>query len=228
MEMKNNIITYFKNKDLYEQALTHRSWVNEHKGVRNTNERLEFLGDAVLEFIISDHLYRIFSDKEEGFLTALRSNLVNTTSLSEIAKSLSIGETLYLSKGEEDGGGRENQSLLADTLEAIIGALFIDSGIKKAEEFINKYILSKVSDVIKKPLKDSKSRLQEVVQAKSYPAPKYIVVSETGPDHAKNFVVEVLVNKHSLSQGTGKSKAEAEQKAAENALHKFLDTKDIL
>jgi ribonuclease III len=225
---KNKIKNYFQNEDLYLQSLTHRSWVNEHKGVRETNERLEFLGDAVLEFIISDHLYRIFPNKEEGYLTALRSNLVNTQSLSEIANDLSIGNDIFLSKGEEDGGGRTNQSLLADTLEAIIGAIFIDNGVDKAREFIKDHIFIKIDEVIKKPLKDAKSRLQEVVQAKSYPAPKYSVVNETGPDHSKEFLVEVHVNSHALSQGTGKSKAEAEQNAAENALHTLHDKPNSL
>ena len=221
--MKNNLKKYFTNFDLLDQALTHRSWVNEHKGIRPTNERLEFLGDAVLEFVVSNYLYLKYYDKEEGFLTALRSNLVNTTNLSEISKRLSVGEMIFLSKGEEEGGGRENSSLLADTLEAIIGAIFLDSGIKKAEKFISQYLLSRLDEIIKKPLKDAKSRLQEIIQAKSYMAPKYIVIKENGPDHAKEFVIEVVVNQRSIAKGMGKSKAESEQKAAENALEILAD-----
>src|SRR6266576_3184980 len=126
----------FKNKDLLDLALTHRSWVNEHKGIRNSNERLEFLGDAILEFVVSKELYKDFPDKEEGYLTALRANLVNTISLAGVAEKLDLGSLIFLSKGEEDGGGRKNTSLLADTVEAIIGAMFIDKGIEEAEKFI--------------------------------------------------------------------------------------------
>src|SRR3972149_7732227 len=118
----------FKDKTLLELALTHKSWVNEHPNGRGSNERLEFLGDAILEFLVSKRLYQGFPDKEEGFLTALRASLVNTQNLSEIAQKLEIGKSLFLSKGEEDGGGRQNPSLLADTIEAIIGELFIDAG----------------------------------------------------------------------------------------------------
>jgi len=126
----------FTNKDLFDQALTHRSWVNEHKGVRESNERMEFLGDAILEYVVSKEIYDNFPDKEEGYLTALRANLVNTHALAEIANRLKLGHALFLSKGEEDGGGRKNSSLLADTIEAVIGAIFFDRGIGAAEEFI--------------------------------------------------------------------------------------------
>jgi ribonuclease-3 len=122
----------FKNKNLLDLALTHRSWVNEHKGERTSNERLEFLGDAILEFVASKQIFNQFPEKEEGYLTALRANLVNTVALAEVAVKLDLGPELFLSKGEEDGGGRTNTSLLADTVEAIIGAIFIDRGITDA------------------------------------------------------------------------------------------------
>src|SRR3989344_6741330 len=125
----------FKNKELFKQALTHRSWINENPGIRGTNERLEFLGDAILEFIVSERIYRDFPDKEEGFLTALRSNIVNTQNLSEYATKIDLGKHLLLSKGEEQGGGRNNGSLLADTVEAIIGSIFIDRGFQAAADF---------------------------------------------------------------------------------------------
>jgi len=131
----------FNNQDLLVQALTHKSWVNEHPMIRESNERLEFLGDAVLEFVTSSFIYEIFPSKEEGFLTALRANLVNTVSLSEIALNLSLGDKLYLSKGEEETGGRSNYSILADSVEAIIGALYIDQGLASAESFIQKVII---------------------------------------------------------------------------------------
>jgi ribonuclease-3 len=210
----------FSNKDLLDQALTHRSWVNEHKGTRTSNERMEFLGDAILEFVVSKEIYNLFPDKEEGYLTALRANLVNTVALADIAIKLGIGTELFLSKGEEDGGGRANTSLLADTVEAIIGAIFMDKGITDAEKFIKDNVLDVVEEKTSKPLKDYKSRLQELVQAKGLPAPKYQVVEESGPDHDKKFVIEVLVNGESWGKGEGKSKSTAEQEAACQVLAK--------
>lgn len=208
----------FKNKDLFDLALTHRSWVNEHKGVRTSNERLEFLGDAILEFIVSKEIYSKFPDQEEGYLTALRANIVNTVSLAEIAKKLDLGSILFVSKGEEESGGRTNGSLLADTVEAIIGAIFIDRGIGDAEEFIKENLLVDVETRATQPLKDFKSRLQELVQSQSLPTPKYQVVEESGPDHDKKFVIEVTVSGESWGKGEGKSKALAEQEAAKSAL----------
>lgn len=210
--------TVFKNQDILTQALTHKSWVNEHKNQTQSNERLEFLGDAVLEFIVSDKLYETFPDKEEGFLTALRANLVNTQNLANLAKKLNVGKEIFLSKGEEESGGRTNPSLLADTVEAIIGALFLDQGIKPVFEFIEKYILTEIPEKISKPLKDSKSRLQEYIQAQKLPTPRYRVIEESGPDHSKKFLIEVSVEGKKLGVGEGKSKNSAEQKAAENAL----------
>lgn len=219
--MQNSKITlteYISNKELLLTALTHRSWVNENIGVRGTNERLEFLGDAILEFVVSDRLFTLFPDKEEGYLTALRSNLVNTKNLSDLARRIDLGKQIFLSKGEEEGGGRENSSLLADTVEAIIGAIFLDVGIEGAYKFIDNLLLHDVETRSKLPLKDPKSLLQEYVQSKKLPAPKYVVVSETGPDHLKSFIIEVIVDHQSLARGTGKSKAEAEQNAAAIAL----------
>lgn len=210
----------FKNKTLLDIALTHRSWVNEHKGQRENNERLEFLGDAILEFVVSKELFTQFPDKEEGYLTALRANLVNTVSLAEIAKKLDLGKKLYLSKGEEESGGRTNTSLLADTVEAIIGAIFIDRGVGEAEKFIQKNLLVDLDKRALEPLKDPKSALQEYVQSLSLPAPKYEVVEESGPDHDKKFVISVTVSGEKWGQGEGKSKSLAEQEAARQALAK--------
>lgn len=212
----------FKNKRLLTQALTHKSWVNEHPGQRGSNERLEFLGDAVLEFIVSRELYEKFPEQEEGYLTALRANLVNTQNLSEIAKRLGAGEALFLSKGEEEGGGRENPSLLADTIEAIIGALFIDQSVEAVNKFIESNLLTEVPKKITQPLKDPKSRLQEAVQAKGLPAPKYLLIQESGPDHAKSFIIHVLIGGKTTGKGEGKSKSLAEQAAAKEALEKML------
>jgi ribonuclease-3 len=210
----------FKDKELLDHALTHRSWVNEHKGVRTSNERLEFLGDAILEFVASKEIYNRFPDKEEGYLTALRANLVNTVALAEVAKKLDLGPELFLSKGEGDGGGRANTSLLADTVEAIIGAIFIDRGIGSTEKFIKENLLTEVGKKATEPLKDFKSRLQEYVQAEGLSAPKYQVVEESGPDHNKKFVIEVVVNGEAWGRGTGKSKSIAEQEAARQVLAK--------
>lgn len=212
----------FKNKDLLTLALTHKSWVNEHLGIRGTNERLEFLGDAVLEFIVSKELYEKFPQKKEGYLTALRANLVNTENLSKVAKRLGVGKALFLSKGEEEGGGRENPSLLADTVEAIIGAFFLDAGIEATGEFIRQNIIVEIPEKVSKPLKDPKSRLQELVQSKGLVAPRYKVVEESGPDHNKKFVIEVFVNGERWGKGEGKNKSQAEQEAAKEALKKAL------
>lgn len=215
----------FKNKELLDQALTHKSWVNEHPNKRESNERLEFLGDAILEFIITETLYLRFPKHQEGYLTALRSNLVNTQNLANLAIKLGVGETLYLSKGEEEGGGRKNISLLADTVEAIIGALFIDSGLDKVTEFIKKNLIIEIPYKASGQLKDPKSRLQEYVQAKGLPTPKYKVIEESGPDHNKKFIIEVVVENTAWAKGEGKNKNLAEQDAASKALILVFGTK---
>src|SRR3989344_6126143 len=191
---KDELSNLFKNLSLCEQALTHKSWMNEHPGKRGSNERLEFLGDAVLEFIVSKELYRRFPDKEEGYLTALRANLVNTINLSEIAQNLNLGQKLFLSKGEEETGGRTNHSLLANTIEAVVGALYLDRGLGEVEKFIEGNLLSTLDKKLAEPLKDAKSLLQEYVQAQGYPAPRYEVIDESGPDHAKKFKIAAIVN----------------------------------
>ena len=208
----------FNNKELLETALTHKSCLNENPKLKESNERLEFLGDAVLEFVITETLYKSFPDKQEGYLTSLRANLVNTQNLAEVAKKLNIGNLIHLSKGEEDGGGRENPSLLADTVEAIIGALYLDQGLTKVEAFIKENLVDEIPDKVLKPLKDPKSRFQEYIQAKGFPAPKYKVLRETGPDHDRDFVVQVKVQDRVWGEGCGKSKSQAEQEAARKAL----------
>ncbi len=213
----------FLNQNLLKQALTHRSWVNENSKNEGTNERLEFLGDAILEFVVSKEIYKKFPNEEEGYLTALRANLVNTKNLAEVATKLKIGEVILLSKGEIDGGGRTNPSLLADTIEAIIGATYLDRGLDAAEKFIQDNILIDADKKSQSPLKDPKSLLQEKIQAKGLQAPKYNVVSEAGPDHNKEFTIEVIVNGKPAARGTGKSKSEAEQDAASNALGNMIN-----
>lgn len=224
--MSENLAERFQNKDLLDHALTHRSWVNEHSKVRTSNERLEFLGDAILEFVVSKELFNRFPDKEEGYLTALRANLVNTVNLSKIAQKLDLGEKLYLSKGEEETGGRTNTSILADTVEAVIGALFLDGGVEEAQKFIYEHLLSDIDQKLAEPLKDAKSRLQEYVQSMGFMAPKYEVAGEEGPDHNKIFTIEVLVNGERWGVGNGKNKSEAAQSAANSALKSHEDTNE--
>lgn len=214
----NDIKTIFNDKKLLETALTHKSCLNEHPDIKESNERLEFLGDAILEFVITETLYKSFPDKQEGYLTSLRANLVNTQNLAGVAKKLNIGEYIHLSKGEEDGGGRKNPSLLADTVEAVIGALYLDQGLTKVENFIKEYLVTEIPDKVALPLKDPKSRFQEYIQAKGLPAPKYKVFRESGPDHDRDFVVQVYVQGKVMGEGKGKSKGQAEQEAAKVAL----------
>lgn len=216
--MKNNIKSLFKEESNYQLAMTHRSFLNENSSMIESNERLEFLGDAILEFVISKLLYKKYSDKEEGFLTTLRANLVNTVNLANVAKDLNLGKYLLLSKGEEEGGGRENQSLLANTVEALIGALYIDSGLETAEHFIIENVYKNIEEIENHPLKDAKSRLQELVQSKGLVAPTYKVTNEEGPDHDKTFFVDVLINNKIIASGNGKNKSIAQQNSAEEAL----------
>ncbi|OGY14354.1 MAG: ribonuclease III, partial [Candidatus Blackburnbacteria bacterium RIFCSPLOWO2_01_FULL_44_43] len=199
----------------------HRSFLNERKDEKESNERLEFLGDAVLEFLVSNHIYLHFPGQDEGHLTALRSKLVNTTSLAQTARNLNLGESLYLSRGEEQGGGRTNTSLLANTVEALLGAIFLDQGVDGAGEFVDKFILTKIPETVRESLKDPKSMLQEFVQAQGLPAPIYKLVSQIGPDHAKEFTVEVLIDKKPYAQGKGSSKKIATQDAAALALQQW-------
>lgn len=216
-----NLKKTFKNKELLEQALTHKSWVNENSGKRSSNERLEFLGDAVLELIVTDHLYKKLPDKEEGYLTALRANIVNTTNLSELALRMKLGEAIFLSKGESLAQGKNNISLLADTVEAIIGAIYIDQSLKVASKFVQENLLFDLDRKIKEPLKDSKSMLQEKVQAKGFRTPRYKVTEIKGPDHDREFTLSVEIDGKVMGEAKGKSKSEAEQKAAKVALEKL-------
>src|SRR3989344_5354787 len=213
-----NLASLFQNEEFYTLALTHKSWVNEHPGKRTSNERLEFLGDAVLEFVVSKEIYSRFPDKEEGYLTALRANLVNTISLPSVAKKFELGENLFFSKGEEETGGRKNPSLLANTFEAFVGSLFLDVKLSKVEVFIGEHLLTSIDENIKEPLKDPKSLFQEYVQAQGYSAPRYEVIAEKGPDHNKVFTLQVLVNGSAWGVGEGRNKCEAAQEAARQAL----------
>lgn len=213
-------IPSFKNPSLLRQAFIHRSFLNEHRGEKESNERMEFLGDSILSFVTSSWLYHELPDQPEGILTNLRSNIVNTKSLAATAEKLDLGKLLLLSRGEEEGGGRSNSSLLADTYEAVIGAIYLDQGLENARQFIHDTILEHTS-TLSENLKDPKSLLQEIVQAQKLPSPTYKVVSEVGPDHAKIFTVSVEIGGKATSKGIGKSKREAETAAAQTALAKI-------
>jgi ribonuclease-3 len=209
----------FKNQALFEQAFTHRSYLNEAKGNISSNERLEFLGDSILSFLVSEYLYKEYPQYNEGILTNLRSLLVNTKNLGTIARNLDFGSLLKLSKGEHEAQGRENQSLLADSFEAFVGALFIDQGIAAVAKFVDQTLLIGVKEFVeKKSFKDPKSLLQEHTQAKKLGSPLYKVTHEEGPAHAKIFTVSVFVANKIVGEGKGKSKQEAEEQAAKQAL----------
>ncbi|MFZ2202555.1 MAG: ribonuclease III [Microgenomates group bacterium] len=208
----------FKDSQLLATALTHRSSLNE-QGVKESNERLEFLGDAVLEMVITNYLYQARPDEPEGFLTAARSAVVRTESLAEIARSINLGSYLRMSKGEAMGGGRENPSILENTVEALIGAIFKDGGLEKASDFIYRFIVPQAQIILtKKELKDAKSLYQEKIQSQGLFSPQYKVISQAGPDHNKTFEVAVFVDNQETGRGKGKSKQEAEQLAAQKAL----------
>jgi ribonuclease-3 len=210
----------FKNKQLLNTALTHRSYLNEHpKENLSSNERLEFLGDAILEFIVSRKLFSLFPHLDEGILTTLRSLIVKTDSLAEAGNRFQLGEFLLLSKGEEETGGRVNKSLLANTFEALTGAIFLDQGLEKTEEFIELSIGEKIKTIDSlENIKDYKSLFQEKAQEKKKITPTYRIINTSGPDHDKIFTVGAFLNKRKISQGKGKSKQEAEQRAAQKAL----------
>ena len=218
----------FKNKELFEQSFIHRSYLNETKKRLSSNERLEFLGDSVISFVVSKHLYSKYPNFDEGVLTNLRSLLVNTKSLAQVAKELNFGSLLLLSKGEEESRGRQNQSLLADSFEAFIGALFLDQGIETAADFLIEVLLPKADQYVKnKAFKDPKSLLQERIQSQKQSSPIYKVLTEQGPAHAKIFTVGVYTDKTLMGKGNGKSKQEAEENAAKEALIFLANEKTI-
>lgn len=212
----------FKDKTLLIQAFTHRSYLNENKGLKMShNERLEFLGDAVLELISTDYLFKKYPDKTEGDLTSYRSALVNTISLAKAATNLEMNNYLLLSKGEAKDMGRARQIILADTFEAVIGALYVDGGYDVVSDFIkrNLFDLIDIAHIVKNKLwLDAKSRFQEQAQEKLGITPAYKTLGEEGPDHDKIFTLGVFLGEVQVAIGEGPSKQEAEQKAAENGL----------
>jgi len=210
----------FTNLSLLAEAFTHRSYLNEHREyVGNHNERLEFLGDAVLELATTDFLFKKFPDKPEGDLTNYRAALVNTNSLAVCAQQIGVNDYLLLSKGEARDTGRARDVILADTFEAIIGAIYLDGGYASAEAFIAKSLFGKIDDVIaNRAYQDPKSRFQELAQEKKSITPSYQTLSEIGPDHDKRFTVGVFLGDEEIARGEAHSKQEAEQAAAQAAL----------
>jgi len=210
----------FKDKSLLKQAFTHRSYINENRGsALEHNERMEFLGDAVLELVITDFLYKKLKDSNEGELTSLRSALVNADTCSQVAQKLGANDFLLLSKGESKDTGRARQYILANTLEALIGAIYLDQGYDVAQNFILTHIAPLVDDILKGGAWiDSKSLFQEKVQEHVGLTPSYETMRESGPDHDKHFIVGVYVGKEKYGEGEGKSKQDAEQEAARTAL----------
>jgi ribonuclease III len=221
-ELQKSLSIEFHDQALLRLAFVHRSYLNEDKATKESNERLEFLGDAILSFLTSKFLYSTYPEYPEGTLTNIRSGLVKTKTLGEVASKLSFGEVLLLSHGEIESGGRHNQSLLADSFEAFLGALFLDSGIDICRTFLETHLFPITKTIIEtKSYIDYKSRLQEIVQEHSRESPVYKVIKSEGPDHNKTFWVEVYSEKNSLGQGEGKSKQAAEQAAASDALEKL-------
>lgn len=210
----------FKNTDLLTQAFVHRSYLNENKTFHlDHNERLEFLGDAVLELVVTDYLYTNYPNPE-GELTNWRSALVNSKKLSEIAKRLNFEEYLYLSHGEMKDGGRAREYILGNTMESVIGSIYLDQGYNAARDFILHHVLTELPKILETGSHiDAKSRLQELAQAKMHVTPEYRVLREEGPDHSKRFTVGVFINGQKFAEGEGFSKQAAQTEAADKALH---------
>lgn len=214
------IIYYsFKNKNLLKEALTHSSYANEHKD-RNIqcNERLEFLGDAVLSIVVADYVFKNCPNLPEGELTKLRSSLVCEKALYKFGKMINLGSYLLLSKGERNGGGADRPSIVSDAFEALIAAIYLDGGIDAARRHILRFVVPEINGRSKKPFRDYKTTLQEIIQKNPGERLDYHLVSETGPDHNKHFVFEVHLNSNVIGKGGGRSKKEAEQNAAREAL----------
>jgi len=219
-KLENKLGVDFDNKDLIKQAVVHRSYLNEHPEFElDHNERLEFLGDAVLELVVTEHLYKNFPNPE-GELTNWRASLVNSTMLSTVARELDVESFLYLSKGEtQDTNIKARNYILANAMEAIIGSIYLDKGYAVSQKFIADNIISKLDEILENKLyQDPKSRFQEIAQDKEGVTPTYKVIEESGPDHDKHFIVGVFLKKELVAKGEGSSKQEAQVNAAQEAL----------
>lgn len=208
----------FKNRQLLATAMTHSSYANESKGRAVCNERLEFLGDSVLGIVVADYLYKNHPEMPEGDLTKTRAALVCEKALCKFSTQLGVGDHLLLSNGEKHSGGRTRPSILADAFEAIIAAIYLDSGMEEARKFILRFIIPAIQTQKQNTFKDYKTMLQEIVQQNPGEQISYVLVGESGPDHKKHFTVEVRLNNNVIGRGGGKSKKEAEQQSAREAL----------
>ncbi len=218
-ELQNNIGYTFNNPELLRVALTHSSYANEHKSKNiPCNERLEFLGDSVLSLVVSEYIYKNCPDFPEGELTKLRASLVCEDSLYKFAKQINLGNYLILSRGEQHNKGAQRPSILSDAFEALIAAIFLDGGKEPAGKFILQFVIPEIKAYKKHPAKDYKTTLQEIIQKNPGEMLEYVLVGESGPDHDKHFVVEVHLNSNVIGRGGGKSKKQAEQQAAREAL----------
>jgi len=218
----------FKDRKLYRRALTHRSWISEDENAirEDSNERLEFLGDAVLELVVAEYLFKLFPGRPEGELTEYRRILVNGEILAIKARELGLGEEIILSLGEDDSGGRDKDSILSDAYEALIGAIYLDGRLKAAEKFIHSFHLKDLYEQINSERHiNYKGKLLEYLQARGL-RPSYSTVNMTGPDHEKSFEIAVIVNGENIGLGFGSSKKSAEQEASKEAL-KFFDSQDV-
>ena len=212
----------FCSRELLGEALNHSSYANEHRGSRIlSNERLEFLGDSILGFVTAEHLFKTYPDLPEGDLTRIRAALVCEQSLYEVALELNLGAYLKLGRGEEAGGGRERQSILADAVEAVFAAVYLDSAMASVSELIHRVLLDRSDKGVVEERKDYKTALQELVQREEGRTLTYQMTGESGPDHNKTFTFRVLVNGEAVGEGAGHSKKEAEQAAARDALRRF-------
>jgi ribonuclease-3 len=222
-ELTKELNIKFNDISLLERALTHRSYLNENRDIDKNNERLEFLGDAVLELIISKHLYENYPNHPEGDLTSFRSAIVRTESLAEASRELGYGKYLRLAKGEEETGGRDKDYILANTFEAVLGAIFIDQGLEPCKDLVYRILVPKIDNIVKNRLDiDSKTKIQEMAQAKFKLTPTYEVVEENGPDHDKEFMVAVKIGDKIIGRGKGGSKQKAEESAATEGL-KYIE-----
>lgn len=208
----------FNNINLLKNSLTHSSYANEVRNGITSNERLEFLGDSVLSVIVADYLYKSFKQIPEGDLTKLRASLVCENTLCAFSRSINLGDFLLLGKGEEKGGGRERDSILADAFEAVLAAIYLDGGMENAKEFVMRFITAELTNHDTEGFKDYKTALQEIIQRNPEESVSYILKGESGPDHDKIFEVEVHLNSNVIGVGKGKNKKRAEQMAAKQAL----------
>ena len=213
------ILNYkFSNQELLKNALTHSSYANEVHSHTGSNERLEFLGDSVLSIIVSDYIYKNFKNLPEGELTKLRASLVCEKSLFSFAKHINLGDYILLGKGEMHNHGNERASILSDAFEAVLAAIYLDGGMESARKFVLRFIIPELKERDEDTFKDYKTALQEVIQRNPEERLKYVLTDETGPDHDKRFTVEVHLNSNIIGCGVGKSKKQAEQEAARQAL----------